>query len=178
MNLGVFILYCNVNENLLGVYKVNLRLVSFTEIHAKEVCDWKYDGEYSIYNYPKWYKASNEKWGITIAEKRKSEFSAVIDDCNCLCGYIRLLDKNDYIFIGVGLKPSLCGQGLGNALMELVKQQCKKVHPNKKKIALEVRSFNERAIKCYKSAGFNVADTYRKDTPIGYGEFVRMEFTY
>lgn len=99
----------------------------------------------------------------------------MIDDCNCLCGYIRLLDKNECVFIGIGLKPSLCGQGLGKVLMEIVKEQCKKIYTDKK-IALEVRSFNERAIKCYKSAGFNVVDTYRKDTPLGYGEFVRMEF--
>ena len=156
---------------------MKLMLVDFTEVYAKEICEWKYDGEYSIYNYPKWNKISNEKWGITIEEKRKSEFNAVIDEYNCLCGYIRLLNKNEYILIGIGLKPSLCGQGLGNALMEIVKRQCKKIYPNKK-IVLQVRSFNERAIKCYKRAGFNVVDTYKKDTPMGYGEFVRMEFTY
>jgi len=162
-------------ENFLEVYEMNLRLAGLTELYAKEVCDWKYDDIYSIYNYPGWDKVSNEKWGITIEEKRKSEFNAVIDDCNCLCGYIRLLDKNECVFIGIGLKPSLCGQGLGKVLMEIVKEQCKKIYTDKK-IDLEVRSFNERAIKCYKSAGFNVVDTYRKDTPLGYGEFVRMEF--
>jgi [ribosomal protein S18]-alanine N-acetyltransferase len=154
---------------------MKLRIVDFTETYAKEICDWKYDSEYSIYNYPAWDKISNEKWGITTEEKRKNQFTAVIDDCNCLCGYIRLLNKNEYILIGIGLKPSLCGQGLGNALMEIVKQQCKKIYPGKKNV-LEVRSFNERAIKCYKRAGFHVAEIYKKDTPIGYGEFVKMEF--
>lgn len=156
---------------------MKLRLGDFTETHAKEICDWKYYGEYSIYNYPEWNRISNEKWGITIEEKRKSEFSAVVDDYDCFCGYIRLVDKNDYILIGIGLKLSLCGQGLGNTLMEIVKQQCKKVYPGKK-VILEVRSFNERAIKCYKRAGFKVEDTYKKDTPLGYSEFVRMEFNY
>jgi len=32
------------------------------------------------------------------------------------------------VFIGIGLKPSLCGQGLGNVLMEIVKEQCKKIY--------------------------------------------------
>ena len=105
---------------------MNLRLADFTKIYAKEVCDWKYDDIYSIYNYPGWDKVSNEKWAITIEEKRKSEFNAVIDDRNCLCGYIRLLDKNECIFILFGLKLSLCGQGLGKVLMEIVKEQCKK----------------------------------------------------
>ena len=150
-------------------------LVEFTELYAKEICDWKYDGEYSIYNYPEWDKAFDEKWAITIEEKRKKEFSAVVDDYNNLCGYIRLQKKDEYILIGVGLKPSLCGQGLGNTIMKIVKQQCRELYPNKK-IALEVRSFNERAIKCYKRAGFKVKGIYEKDTPIGHGEFIRMEF--
>ena len=81
------------------------------------------------------------------------------------------------VFLGVGLKPSLCGQGLGRTLMEIVKQQCEKKYPGKK-IVLEVRSFNERAIKCYRRAGFSVVDTYSKDTTLGYGEFLRMEFNY
>ena len=156
---------------------MRLRIEEFTETHAKEICNWKYDGEHSIYNYPSWNKVFNDKWAITVEEKRKKEFSAFVDDYDNLCGYIRLQDKNEYILIGVGLKPSLCGQGLGNTLMEIVKQQCNKLYPIKT-IALEVRSFNERAIKCYKRAGFIVKEIYKRYTPIGYSEFIRMEFSY
>lgn len=156
---------------------MKLKLVELTETYAKEICDWKYDEEYSIYNYPEWNKVFNEKWAITIEDKRKKEFSAVVDGYNNLCGYIRLQDKKEYVLIGIGLKPTLCGQGLGNTLMELLKQKCKELYPSKK-ITLEVRSFNERAIKCYKRAGFKIKETYKKDTPIGYGEFIRMEFSF
>lgn len=154
---------------------MKLKLVEFTKSYAKEICDWNYDAEYSIYNYPAWNKIYNEKWAITIEEKRKREFFAVVDDYSNLCGYIRLQNKNEYVLIGVGLKPSICGQGLGNILMEMLKQQCRELYPSKK-IVLEVRCFNERAIKCYKRAGFKVKEIYIKDTPIGYGEFIRMEF--
>lgn len=155
---------------------MKFKLVILTESYAKEICDWKYDGEYSIYNYPAWDKVSNEKWGISIEEKRKKEFFAVVDDYYNLCGYIRLQGKNEYVLIGIGLKPSLCGQGLGNTLIELLKHQCRELYPSKK-VALEVRSFNERAIKCYKKAGFKMKEIYKKDTPIGCGEFIRMEFS-
>lgn len=87
----------------------------------------------------------------------------------------KITGQNECVLIGVGLKPSLCGQGLGNILMEMLKQQCRELYPSKK-IALEVRCFNERAINCYKRAGFKVKEIYKKDTPIGYGEFIRMEF--
>jgi len=44
-------------------------------------------------------------------------------------------------------------------------------------IALEVRSFNTRAVCCYQKAGFEVKDKYRKDTSIGEDEFVYMEYS-
>lgn len=156
---------------------MNLRLGNLTEDNAKEICDWQYNDKYSIYNYPKWTKILNERWGITLEEKRKNEFNTILDDYNNICGYVRLIDKNDYILIGLGLKPSLCGKGLGNITMELIKQHCKNNYAGKK-IMLEVRSFNKRAIRCYKKAGFNAIAIYKKDTPIGCGEFIKMEFTY
>ncbi|CUU49714.1 hypothetical protein [Clostridium beijerinckii] len=78
---------------------MRLILEEFTELHAKEICNWKYDGEYYSANL----------------------YSSKI-------------------------------------------------------IALEVRSLNERVIKCCKRAGFIVKEIYKKDNPIGYGEFIRMEF--
>ncbi|MGL5330477.1 MAG: GNAT family N-acetyltransferase [Peptostreptococcaceae bacterium] len=156
---------------------MELKLVELKEQHAKEICSWKYEDEYSIYNYPEWNKVSSEKWAITIEEKRKKEFFAIIDNYNHLCGYIRLQDKDKYVLVGVGLKPSLCGQNIGNRIMYMLKQQCRKLYPSKE-IMLEVRSFNDRAIKCYKKAGFNIAEVYKKTTSIGYGEFIKMVFSY
>lgn len=60
--------------------------------------------------------------------------------------------------------------------MGLLKNQCRELYPSKK-IVLDVRSFNERAIKCYKKAGFKMKEIYKQDTPLGYGEFIRMEFS-
>ena len=153
---------------------MDLRLEILTEDHAKQICCWKYEEIYSIYNYPDWDTLNQQRWGITIEEKRKNEFTAVIDESNNLCGYIRFIEKKDFVLVGLGLKPSLCGQGLGDMLMELLKNECKNRYDNKK-IALEVRSFNKRAIKCYKKSGFEITDVYQKDTLIGSDEFVKME---
>lgn len=154
-----------------------MNLISFTESHAKEVCNWEYKDEYSIYNYPKWNKVCDENWSITLQEKRETEFLALINDYNSLCGYIRLQDKKESVLMGVGLKPSLCGQGLGRTLIDMAKTHCNKLYPNKK-IILEVRSFNERAIKCYTRLGFKVIEIYNKNKPVGYGEFIKMEFSH
>jgi len=68
-----------------------------------------------------------------------------------------------------------CEQGLSNILMELLKNECKKRYGSKK-IALEVRSFNKRAIKCYEDAGFEITNIYQKNILIGRDEFIKMEY--
>ena len=154
---------------------MNLKLEILTKDHAKQIYCWKYEEIYSIYNFPDWDTLNKQRQGITIEEKRKNEFTAVIDESNNLCGYIRFIENRDFVLVGLGLKPSLCGQGLGTILMELLKNECKKRYGSKK-IALEVRSFNKRAIKCYEKAGFEITDVYQKDTLIGSDEFIKMEY--
>lgn len=156
---------------------MNLRLEILTEDHARKICNWKYEGIYSIYNFPDWDTLKKQRWGITIEEKRKNEFTALIDEGDNLCGYIKFIENKNFVLVGLGLKPSSCGQGLGDILMELLKNECKKRYGNKK-IALEVRSFNKRAIKCYEKAGYEIIDVYQKDTLIGCDEFVKMEYKY
>ena len=156
---------------------MNLSLDYMNEDHAKQICKWKYDGDYSIYNYPEWDIIVREKWAITIEQKRQNEFIALVNEFNDLCGFIRLINNSDCVFVGLGLKPSLCGHGLGINMMDLLKNECNKRFGDKK-ISLEVRPFNERALKCYKKAGFKVVDIYDKDTPIGHDIFILMEFSY
>lgn len=153
---------------------MNFILESLTENYAKQICNWKYDGIYSIYNFPDWNTIISQNWGITVELKRQNEFVAVINEFGDLCGYARFINNNDYILIGLGLKPSLCGKGSGNSFMELLKNESKRRYGSKK-IVLEVRSFNKRAIKCYEKAGFRIVDTYSKDTLVGHDEFFKMD---
>ena len=48
---------------------INLNLTKFTESHAREICNWKYDGEYSVYNYPDWDTALKNNYSIVKKEK-------------------------------------------------------------------------------------------------------------
>lgn len=59
--------------------------------------------------------------------------------------------------------------------MNLLIEECKKRFPNIP-IALEVRSFNKRAINCYKAVGFEIRDKYMKKTMNGEDEFQYMEY--
>ena len=154
---------------------MNLKLGTLNEDHVKEICNWKYPNEYSVYNFPEWSMVVSEKWDIGIQAKREKEFVAIINEENNLCGYIRFINNYDYILVGIGLKPSLCGQGFGKNIMKLLKDESEIRYGNKR-ISLEVRTFNKRAIKCYKKAGFKITDTYIKYTYIGYDEFFKMDY--
>lgn len=153
---------------------MELMLSELTLKDALEICSWKYEGEYSIYNYPKWDIVESQKWAIAVNEKRKSQFLSVVDENSKLCGYIRFIENNDNVVVGLGLNPSFCGQGLGYKLMNLIKKENKKRY--NKDIILEVRDFNKRAIKLYKNSGFEIIDTYEKDTLIGKSKFLKMKF--
>lgn len=155
-----------------------LHQTKLTEKYAKEISAWKYDNEYSVYNYPDWDKMSAQKWAITIAEKRKNEFVAVIiktDNGNRLCGYFRFFVNDQIVMVGLGLDPQFCGMGYGKQLMSLITQEFEKRFTDKI-LELEVRTFNKRAIQCYLSAGFSKLRTYTKETPMGTDTFLLMRY--
>jgi hypothetical protein len=83
---------------------MNLKLEILTEDHAKQICCWKYEEIYSIYNFPDWDTLKQQKWGITQEGKRKNEFTAVIDESNNLCGHIRFIENKDFVFGWIGIK--------------------------------------------------------------------------
>ncbi|MEF9991448.1 MAG: hypothetical protein RSD22_09350 [Romboutsia sp.] len=56
---------------------MNLNKVKFTEEHAIEVTNWKYEGEYSIYNLPSWDEVLKNKFSFIIEDK-KAEMTSVV----------------------------------------------------------------------------------------------------
>lgn len=156
---------------------MNLKTADLTKSSAEQICRWKYEGIYSIYNYPSWEVVVKQKWGISIKVKREKEFVSVVDNFDILCGYIRFIEDKDYITIGLGLRPDFCGRGHGDEFMKIVIAESLRRY-GKKKIILEVRKFNKRAIRCYEKAGFKIIDSYTKDTLIGKGNFIKMEYRF
>ena len=149
-------------------------LSSLSEEHAKKICGWEYKEEYSIYN-TNWATVQAQKWAIADEAKRKSQFSAVLDENNALCGYFRFVEEKDRVMLGLGLDPLICGKGIGAHLMILILNEFHHRYP-RKILELEVRDFNQRAIKCYSHAGFQIVGSYSKDTPIGFGKFLLMRY--
>lgn len=151
---------------------------NISEIEAKEVSLWKYQGEYSVYNYPSWEMMCEQKWAITIDDVREKEYFGLYNISNILIGNFRIHNTGDFILVSLALNPSLCGKGLGNELMNAIKNQSKIKYPEITKLVLEVRSFNRRAIKCYRKNGFKIENIYIKDTLTGKDIFFKMGYYF
>lgn len=153
----------------------NYVLKILSEDDAREVCTWRYKGDYSIYNFSDWKIVVKNGWDLAIKEKREKEFLSVTLD-NKLIAYGRISEKENKVFLGIGIKPKFCGKGHGEVIMDLLIQESFRRHLVNS-IVLEVRSFNRRALKCYKKVGFEVQDKYIKKTFSGEeDEFYYMEY--
>lgn len=148
---------------------------NLTEEDVRQICTWRYVGDYTVYNYPEWETIVEQNWGLAQELIRQKEFFAVVNEKDELIGHFRLKEQEEIIYLGVGLAPELCGHGYGAAVLELIIKESKERYPDKR-LALEVRSFNHRAIKCYQKAGFRWADIYELNIPSGRDFFVRMEY--
>ncbi len=136
----------------------------------KAFCDWKYDGEYALYNLMS-YEEMEQKQFCFCNPKMITE--AFYDE-DKLVGFCNLYDDGDEVFFGIGVNPDSCGKGYGKEMTEKMYLISKELFPGKP-LYLEVRAWNKRAINCYKKAGFMIdGDIIREETYAGSGEFYRM----
>lgn len=131
---------------------LKLEVKTFSEQHGREVCRWNYEKEYAVYNLPSWKMVKKLAYDISIPEKREKEYYAVCWKGE-LIGYFRLIQEQNVILAGVGLKPEFCGLGRGIFLVKVMVEQAGRQYPGKR-LCLIVRTFNKRAINCYQKAGF------------------------
>lgn len=122
---------------------------------ANEILGWKYEPPYDFYN--------NEMTEEGMAELMDGQYVAILDDTNQLVGYyctgsgaqvpagIPLgVYKDEMLDIGLGLMPNLTGKGLGSSYFSYILHSINSSLP----LRLTVATFNKRAIKLYKNAGF------------------------
>ena len=143
-----------------------------TEQEKELASSWQYEGEYAIYNEPS-YQEQKEK-GIGFGNPARDKNFYAYCDGQELVGFTNILEEQQAVFIGSGVRPDLCGQGYGQQMMKLAQTISQTLYPGKP-LYLEVRSWNRRAIRCYEKAGFVAeGEPFIQRTPIGEGEFIRM----
>lgn len=147
---------------------LHMHLVTESEKYA--ISDWKYEGEFAIYNDIPYDDA--KKAGTGFANPLNSFYSFY--DGDTLVGFTNLVEEETEIFVGIGVSPTLCGRGYGREMLLETAAIAAERFPNKP-LYLEVRTWNARAVKCYEHAGFRVDGTaFTQTTHIGEGEFYRM----
>lgn len=152
---------------------MELHIAPLTNPDAHDVCTWRYEGIYAVYNFPDWDTTVAQGWGIADEETRRREFYSLRNAQEALVGFFRLHEQEDCLLLSLGLKPEYCGRGMGEAAMALIIAEAKRKAPDKR-LELEVRAFNQRAIACYKRCGFAAVEQYDKQTPMGGEPFIRM----
>jgi len=137
-------------------------IVPMTTEYAKQISGWTYGNEYALYSF--------ESGNDTIAELMNSEYYAACDAAGELYGYfcfgasarIATVEAEAYApdmcDFGLGMKPELCGKGLGYSFvrsgMDFAVNTLKA-----DQIRLTVAAFNTRAIRVYERIGFKPASS-------------------
>lgn len=147
-------------------------LKKMTDEEARDICKWRYDGEYKVYNLPKWDIAVEKGYDITSRDKRNTEFLSIYSE-NQLIGYGRISLNTNQVVLGIGIKPELCSRGYGNKAFKLLLEEAR-TRSCQGNIVLLVRSFNERAIKCYKKNHFIIINEFHHKTRDDSVSFTKM----
>jgi [ribosomal protein S18]-alanine N-acetyltransferase len=138
--------------------KSHLSIKPMSIVSASEICKWKYSKPYDIYNLS----------SDTKEELLNCSYFEVRNNMDELIGFYCFGKEaqvpgwnydNKPIDIGLGLKPSLTGKGLG---YEFVKEGI--TFAQKQFIAkyfrLTVAAFNLRAIQTYEKVGFTLTSSF------------------
>lgn len=139
----------------------NLQLRPMTESDARTLCDWRYPPPYDVYRWPAWEQMAAEGREFADREIRAAQYRSVVDENGDLAAYVQLFPLDRAIRLGLGLRPDLCGIGLGKDVVLLAAREARRLRPEAE-IDLEVETWNSRAIKVYEKAGFIAADEYEK----------------
>ena len=130
---------------------VVLNFHQMTEAEKRLVCQWRYPGQYAVYDLPAFEEAKAR--GLSIADPAFSrEYFAYYYEGQ-LVGYTRLKEQPDGIFVALGVAPQLCNQGYGQQILSIACDLAFQHTPGKP-LFLLVRTWNIRAIRCYEKAGF------------------------
>lgn len=132
---------------------------------------WKYDGVYSFYDMT----ADLEDYEEFIDEDLRNtndHYQAMVN--GELAGFFCVVQDGPAIEIGLGLRPDLCGKGVGT---EFVDQMISLIdaHYQFDKLAVRVAAFNQRAAKVYRRCGFRDVKVIQQNSNGGVYEFLVME---
>jgi ribosomal-protein-alanine N-acetyltransferase len=139
---------------------------------ANEIAAWRYDGVYAFYD--------TERVLVLGAVLLRpflflmgARFYAVDNAGDRCVGIFSFYKQGAALTLGLGLRPSLTGQGLGDAFLRAGMAFGAQIF-EPSIFRLTVATFNRRAIRVYERAGFVPSKKFTHWTRGGIQEFVEM----
>lgn len=143
-----------------------------SEQDKRQICAWDYGGAYAVYNLPPYETLLAAGRGFTDPRKAGNYLGFWAGET--LVGYVNIQEREAEVFIGIGVRPDLCGAGYGRRILALTCGIARALYPDKP-LGLQVRTWNTRAVNCYLRAGFQiVGEPFAQTTGAGAGTFYRM----
>ncbi|HAK41419.1 MAG TPA: GNAT family N-acetyltransferase [Clostridium sp.] len=144
-----------------------------TEIDAKDIATWKYEGEYSFYDNDK--TEAKQEWALNI-HKEDSAF-VIHNEKDELVGNCSFNAEDDEFILGVQMRPNLTGKGTGTQFVKAILDFGRNTYKFNE-IQLFVAKFNERAIKIYEKLGFKKTEEFIWNVNGEEKEFIAMVKKY
>lgn len=149
---------------------MTFRIRPMDETAARAIASWHYDGLYAFYDME---QDPEDLEDLLDPENWPDAYFAVTDESDELVGFFCFERDGDSVAVGLGLRPDLTGQGLGEGFLEAGLTFAEE-HYRPAAFTLSVATFNERAIRLYHKVGFKDAGTSMNRTNGGEYEFLRM----
>ena len=137
--------------------RLDWKLVPMNKDQGREISRWKYEGEYSFYNRQESDGSGVQEGADFVCLSPEGElvgFFSFGED-----GKIPTVEENvyepGYLDIGLGMRPDLCGKGLGEAFVRLGLDFAER-ELGQKKFRFSVACFNKRAVAVYERCGFRM----------------------
>ncbi|MDC2865692.1 GNAT family N-acetyltransferase [Bacillus sp. BP-3] len=145
-----------------------------TQEEAREIAyNWHYEEEYSFYDM----EADMEDLEEFLNYEMREDTTFIVQENDMLVGFFSFHKiDNQTVEIGLGMRPDRTGTGLGLKFVKAGLAFSKEKY-QPKYITLSVATFNERAIKVYKKAGFEAVGTFVQETNGSCFEFLRMIYS-
>jgi len=139
------------------VIRLELLIRDMNEMYARDIICWRYEEPYDFYN--------NELSDENMREFMENPYFAIINTHKELIGFYctgsaaqvpKGRDDNaysdGYIDIGIGMNPTLTGQGFGTMFVSFIIKNIQQEYSIP--LRLTVAQFNKRAIYLYEKLGF------------------------
>ena len=140
---------------------------------AEAVAAWRYPGEYAFYDFT----ADPDDLALLLEPARRGDtFHSADGEDGRLAGFFQVEPSAEGVELGLGLRPDLCGHGLGEGFTRLGIDLVRELHGTAR-TTLAVAAFNARAITVYERCGFVTTGRHVRHTSGDDWEFVEMELS-